>query len=77
MKCFEAFCKYKVNCNNTECRYLINSTQDNNCALIASSKSTKTLEEVANIYNLTKMRICQIEHTAIQKIKSSLKNFNI
>ena len=33
-----------------------------------------TLEEIGNIFKVTRMRICQIEKRAIEKIKEKLIN---
>ena len=73
MKCFE-FCKlHKTSCKKTNCRYWINSKDDQMCCLIAAKKNNNiTLEDVGKIFNVTRMRICQIEKRAIEKIKSFL-----
>lgn len=43
-----------------------------NCAIIAAnSGDTMTLNEIGQINNVTRMRICQIEKTIIKKIASS------
>jgi DNA-directed RNA polymerase sigma subunit (sigma70/sigma32) len=44
--------------------------QSNNCCLNFSKKEKITLEEIGKIFNVTRMRICQIEKIAIQNIKS-------
>jgi DNA-directed RNA polymerase sigma subunit (sigma70/sigma32) len=38
-----------------------------NCVLIASDEK-HTLQEVGNIYGVTRMRICQIEKRALKKL---------
>jgi len=72
MKCYE-YCKTKnKNCNDSTCRYWIENNQSNNCTLIAASiKKSMTLEEIGKIFKVTRMRICQIEKRAIEKIKLS------
>ena len=77
MKCFQAYQKYDVACDKKSCRYWVNSNCDLNCAIIASTTSPKTFEEIASMYNLTKMRICQIQHNAVAKIKNKLKTASI
>lgn len=72
MKCFEAFSKYDVECNKKDCKYWIKHCKDLNCTLLAAKKSPKTLDEIAGIFDLTKMRICQIEHAAISKMKKTI-----
>ena len=73
MKCFE-FCEMKkICCKKNDCRYWIDSKENSMCCIIASKKNDNiTLEEVGKIFNVTRMRICQIEKRAIEKIKSIL-----
>ena len=42
-------------------------------ALLAE-KSSITLEEIGNMFNVTRMRICQIEKKALAKIRSMVLN---
>ena len=72
MKCFEAYSEYSVECSKKDCKYWIGHPKDLNCTLLAAKKSSKTLDEIASIFNLTKMRICQIEHNAISKMKKTI-----
>jgi DNA-directed RNA polymerase sigma subunit (sigma70/sigma32) len=61
----------KKYCKRQNCRYWISNLKNKNCALVTADQSTNmTLEEVGNIFNVTRMRICQIEKKAINKIKS-------
>ena len=53
-----------------------------NCCLIASkdnktSESTEkfTLQDIGDIFKVTRMRICQIEKIAIKKLKDKFSNF--
>jgi DNA-directed RNA polymerase sigma subunit (sigma70/sigma32) len=40
-----------------------------NCAILASREGPKTLEEVGQMFNLTRMRICQIESSIKKKLR--------
>jgi hypothetical protein len=61
----------KKYCKRQNCRYWIENSKNKNCALIAANQSTNmTLEEVGDIFKVTRMRICQIEKKAVNKIKS-------
>jgi len=71
-KCFEAHAFYKVNCQKKNCRHYINNSDSFNCVIIASKNGTYTLQKIGKIYGLTRMRICQIEKTIIQKLKNSI-----
>jgi DNA-directed RNA polymerase specialized sigma subunit len=73
MKCFNYHKQNVSNCENKICRYWISNKNNNNCCLnTAKEKENMTLEEIGNIFNVTRMRICQIEKKAINKIKEKL-----
>jgi hypothetical protein len=72
MKCFEYNKQKNKICDNTGCKHFINCKKDNNCTIVAASKGTKTLQEVGEIFGVTRMRICQIEKEIMKKIKKSL-----
>lgn len=73
MKCYE-YCKSKSkNCKESNCRYWLDNKVTNNCTIIAAKiEKNMTLEEIGNIFKVTRMRICQIEKRAIEKIKEKL-----
>ena len=74
MKCYEYSAKNNQNCKNKNCRYWIDCNEYNNCALIVSKKKENmTLESIGKIFGITRMRICQIEKKAIQKLKYAIK----
>ena len=78
MKCFNNHNKNKSSCERKKCRYWIESANNNNCTLnIVKKEKSLTLEEIGNLFSVTRMRICQIEKYAIKKIReqvSDLKN---
>ena len=61
MKCFEDCIQNKKKCSTESCRYWINNKTSFNCCLIAAKKEDFTLEKIGKIFNITRMRICQIE----------------
>ena len=67
--CFAIQAKHNVCCQRTKCQHWIEHSKDNNCVMIAAQKGPKTLQEIGQIYNLTRMRICQIEKSISEKIK--------
>ena len=74
MKCYQHYKLIKNKCAKKTCRYWINCAQDQNCALNVANNSEKlTLEDVGKMFNVTRMRICQIEKQAIKKLKDKIK----
>tara|TARA_B100001113_G_C20980798_1_gene565961 strand:+ start:579 stop:815 length:237 start_codon:yes stop_codon:yes gene_type:complete len=73
MKCFEHNKHFNNKCQKKSCRYWINCAQENNCAIIAAKNDEKlTLEDVGKLFNVTRMRICQIEKIAVKKLKEKV-----
>ena len=71
MKCFKYHNKNKTNCERKNCRYWIKNQNNNHCILNLVEKNNEkiTLEDVGKLFNVTRMRICQIEKRAIKKVK--------
>tara|TARA_Y100000593_G_scaffold50967_1_gene95790 strand:- start:9269 stop:9514 length:246 start_codon:yes stop_codon:yes gene_type:complete len=56
-------------CLNKACRLWLNCKAKQNCTIIAAQDGPKTLQEIGNLHELTRMRICQVEKEALRKIK--------
>jgi hypothetical protein len=67
--CFSAHAERGVNCQRQSCKQWINRSEDHNCVLIAAQKGPHTLQNIGQIYGLTRMRICQIEKGILEKIR--------
>jgi len=68
--CFSEHARCKVSCSNKDCRLWIESEQNHNCTIIAAKEGPKTLQEIGDIFKVTRMRICQIEKTIFGKLMS-------
>jgi len=68
--CYEATSAAGVSCQRKSCKQWISYEKGKNCVFITSQEGSLTLREVGKIYNLTRMRICQIEKNIYQKIRS-------
>jgi DNA-directed RNA polymerase specialized sigma subunit len=72
MKCFDVHEKYEKLCQNESCRHWIECKESMNCTLIAAKKGPMTLQQIGDIFGVTRMRICQLEKRILKKIESIL-----
>jgi hypothetical protein len=72
--CFSACKNFGVSCVVSECRYFQDMAGNfQNCIINASEQGPLTLQEVGDIFDVTRMRICQIEKIAKQILKTSIE----
>jgi len=70
--CFYEHKKHNACCKKSDCKFWIANSSSNNCVLIAA-ETPMTLHEIGKIFNLTRMRICQIEKNAKTKLSEIIK----
>ena len=70
--CFKEHKKANKLCDKQSCRQWLDCSKHNNCVILASEEGPKTLQEIGDLNGLTRMRICQIEKSALKKIKDVL-----
>jgi len=70
--CFDVQASAGVDCQRKSCTHWIGFQQGHNCVLITAKQGPLTLQTISEIYGLTRMRICQIEKRAFDKIKRSV-----
>ena len=66
---------WRVSCQNNSCRFWHDlNSENNNCIInkVNDAKTDFTLEEVGKLFNITRMRVCQIEKSILSKLKKSL-----
>ena len=73
MKCFERCMRDDTICQKSNCRYWIKNNSGKNCTLISARSGPLTLQEIGDIFSVTRMRICQIEKRILKKIENYLK----
>ena len=63
LSCFAAHENLNLPCKKKECRYwhAVGNKENLNCVMIAAKKGPMTLQQVGEMFNVTRMRICQIE----------------
>ena len=71
--CFKEHKNRGVSCSKKECKYWIDYDSCQNCTMILSSDGPKTLQQIGEIFGVTRMRICQIEKSVLSKLKNKTK----
>jgi len=74
-KCIKACKDYGVSCPNTSCRNWIEHEEDLNCTQITVDKHEEglTLREIGERLGISFVRVCQIEKTALEKLKKRIE----
>ena len=62
-----------------DCRYWHNLEESENCMINEINKNVNnnkdlTLQEIGDLFNITRMRVCQIEKQTLCKMKKELEN---
>ena len=70
--CYDAVEKNNCACERKACKQWINFPNGKNCVMVTTQSGPLTLNEIGEIYGLTRMRICQIEKNIYQKIRNSI-----
>lgn len=74
MKCFEAHENHGTPCKKEECRQWIDNNTSMNCTIIAAKTGPMTLQEIGDIFSVTRMRICQLEKKILKKVETIFKH---
>ena len=54
-----------------ECRHWIECDENKNCSIIAADDGPRTLQNIGDYYGISRMRVCQIEKSLLEKLKNS------
>ena len=76
-KCYVIIRDSNVPCPESTCRYFLKSNCDLNCAMIGALDGPKTLQEIGDYYHISRMRICQIEKSILNKLRKGSKSFDV
>ena len=69
--CFAAHERAKLTCQKKSCRCWFNSNEDLNCINIAAKKGPQKQEIIGEFFELTRMRVCQLEKLILFKIRKN------
>ena len=72
MSCFEAHSNKKKLCKASNCRYWHDLETSYNCIINkVNEEKDLTLQDIGDLFNITRMRVCQIEKNTLKKIKKT------
>ena len=74
--CYDKIKKTKKNCDQNTCRNFVLNDKSYNCAVLAAEDGPMTLQEIGDIFGVSRMRICQIEKTILSKLRKTNAGFN-
>ena len=74
--CFNEHKNRKISCDKKTCRYWINSCISQNCTIIAANDRGHTLQDIGEIFGITRMRVCQIEKNIMEKLQKRSKKLS-
>jgi len=69
--CFNAHERYNLPCAKKSCRCWFSSEKNLNCVNLAARQGPEKQEEIGEHFNLTRMRVCQIEKAILYKIRKT------
>ena len=74
-ECVTACKRCDVSCPNSDCKHWMEHEDDFNCSLVAVDKhpSGLTLREVGERLGISFVRVCQIEKSALGKLKKRIE----
>ena len=71
--CFKSHKDFNIGCKKKSCRYFLSNQEEyQNCVINMSNNESHTMEKIGEIFGITRMRICQIEKSIIEKLKNEI-----
>ena len=74
--CYDKIRKTKQECGQKGCRNFVEHKLSYNCAVLAAEDGPMTLQEIGDIFGVSRMRICQIEKTILSKLRKTKSGFD-
>jgi hypothetical protein len=66
--CFAEHECRNLTCEKKTCRLWMPDVGSLNCAVLAANRGEHTLQEIGDIFGVTRMRICQLEKIVLSKL---------
>jgi len=66
--CFNEHVKRDLPCQKKDCRRWMPCSENLNCAVVGAAQGGHTLQEIGDIFDVTRMRICQIEKSILTEL---------
>lgn len=77
LTCYQAHFDANKSCKNTDCRMWVKLEGNQNCTILAAQSGPKTLQEIGEIFGVTRMRICQIEKIVLDKLSKTIDSHSV
>ena len=78
-KCHDLIREQDKSCAEHNCKNHVDLEEAKNCAILAAEHGPMTLQEIGDVFGVSRMRICQIEKSILAKLRkpnSPFKEFN-
>jgi DNA-directed RNA polymerase specialized sigma subunit len=67
--CFAEHEKRTLTCEKASCRMWLDDKKSLNCCIL-KAKEPHTLQEIGDMFGVTRMRICQLEKSILKKVET-------
>lgn len=74
--CYDKIRSSKKKCGQEDCRNFVQHEKSYNCAVLAAEEGPMTLQEIGDVFGVSRMRICQIEKTILSKLRKTSAGFD-
>ena len=69
--CFACHGRMNLTCEKSSCRHWFESKKHYNCIILHAKGGPEKQEQIGKYFNLTRMRVCQVEKNLLSVLKNS------